>query len=98
LDPEKFWDLVGVLSNKGGYADWEGLASGEELVAKVREAVDVFQGEEYVQVVGDLVLHYAYAALDASDTEYTVEELREIACVVYDMVSTRYWMKSGVVW
>ena len=103
MKKERFWDMKQVLERHSeGYCDWEGFASGDGLEEKVREAIQCFRFEtddkEIIQIVGDLVMHYAYVCVDQSDMVPTVEVLVEVAWMAHAMVSTGMWMKSGIKW
>jgi len=102
MDKEKFWDIAEVLSKVEVYKDWEGMSSGEGLEEKVKKAVDVVLGpddaKEHVEMVSDLLLHFLYEARDQADTEFTEAQVLDFAWIIYEMVTTRYWMKSGYKW
>jgi len=100
---EKFWNMESILKKHArGYSDWEGMASGHGLKKMVRKALKTVtykqDDKEIRQVVGDLLMHYAYECRDQTDIEPSEEVLLELAYVLYNVVTTKEWMKSGTKW
>ena len=102
MEKEKFWNTAEFLAKSDVYCDWEGFASADGLEEKVREAIKIVRCErddpEIIQIVGDVVMHYVYESVDKADTMPSMEALYEIAYIVYEMVTVKNWMKSGIKW
>jgi hypothetical protein len=91
------------------HADWEGLHGNDDIL-RMRElikkhVVPMFGPEE--PLVYDLVLHWFTSqlndvgpgVLDEGDSCYIdSDQLMHVATAIQNVVSCRYWMKSGVDW
>ena len=104
---EKRWNIVEVVENqqKTCYRDYEGLTRGPEaeiLKKKVAENVASMllpeSSDDYIRAVCDVTLNLVYEMLDEYDTELSDDEIGNIAYAVSEMLSTKYWTKSGVNW
>ncbi len=100
---ERFWNIEQVIAKHGsGYVDWEGMASGHGLKKLVRAAMKPILSKqddpEVKQVLGDLLMHYAYESIDQADCKPTEAQLIELAYILYEVITTKEWMKSGTKW
>ena len=100
---EMFWNMKQVIAKHGhSYVDWEGMASSSGLKKLVRAAMKPIitnrDDPEIKQVLGDLLLHYAYESKDQAGIVPTEETLIELAYIMYEVLTTKEWMKSGTKW
>ena len=100
MEKNKVWQTGKILEKYGfGYCDWEGFADGDGLEELVREGISCVAADgELKQVLGDMVMHYAYQYRDATGENPSVDFVREIACFLYAVLTTDEWYKSGIEW
>ena len=100
---EMFWNMEQVIAKHGsGHVDWEGMATGRGLKKMVRAAMKPILSKEddpeIRQVLGDLLMHYAYECRDQAGIMPEKVTLLELAYVLYGVITTKDWMKSETKW
>ena len=105
LTPANYWDVAAALDRKG-YTDWEGFANGPKIKERVMKILT--EGKRYpywnedpevqnkVQMVIDLVLHWAYENADQAGytvRKYEVQAAYDVLVYVF-IESSRFMSKS----